>query len=374
MSRAIIPPMTPSQRYQDAVASGRITADPEQERIVAHFDALQQRIEISTRKQKGTVWGRLFGSGPAQLPVQGLYLWGGVGRGKTFVMDLFFESLTGQDKLRTHFHRFMQQVHQGLTRYQGHKDPLESVADELASEVRVLCFDEFFVLDIGDAMILAGLLKALFRRGIVLVTTSNLHPDGLYENGLQRERFLPAIALLKQHTAVVEMASGTDYRLRSLSQARLYHSPVDEHTEAALRDSFRSLATDELDWREDCSIDILNREIATRHCAGDVVWFDFAALCGGPRSAQDYVELARLFHAIIVSDIPALDDRHNDQARRFINLVDALYDRRVKLIISAAVKMELLYTGQALAFEFQRTHSRLVEMQSRDYLGQRHYG
>lgn len=367
--------MTPSQRYRDAISSGRIVADPEQERILVHLDALQQRIDSAGSAQRGTSWlSRLLPGAKPDPGVQGLYLWGGVGRGKTFLMDLFFESLAEPRKLRTHFHRFMQQVHQGLTRYQGQKNPLESVADDLAADARVLCFDEFFVLDIGDAMILAGLLRALFDRGLVLVTTSNIHPDGLYENGLQRERFLPAIALLKQCTEIVAMASGTDYRLRSLSQARLYHSANDPGTEAALIESFRNLATDELDWQDNCEVDILNRRIAARHCAGDVIWFDFQALCGGPRSAQDYVELARLFHALIVSDVPALTDQHNDLARRFINLVDALYDRRVKLILSAQVAMDRLYQGQVLAFEFQRTHSRLVEMQSRDYLGQRHQG
>jgi len=368
--------MTASQRYRDAVDSGRIVADPEQERILDIFDALQRRIESSADDRQGQFsWlRRLLPGRVAEPAVQGLYLWGGVGRGKTFLMDLFYESLDEPRKMRTHFHRFMQQVHQGLTRYQGQKNPLESVADDLAKEARVLCFDEFFVIDIGDAMILAGLLRALFARGMVLVTTSNIHPDGLYENGLQRERFLPAIATLKQCTEVVEMDSGTDYRLRSLSQAQLYLSPIDAETQAVLKESFRNLVSDELDWQEDCEVDILKRRIAARLCAGDVIWFDFQELCGGPRSAQDYVELARLFHAILISDVPAMTDQHNDLARRFVNLVDALYDRRVKLIMSAEVEMSSLYQGQVLAFEFQRTYSRLVEMQSTEYLGQRHQG
>lgn len=367
--------MTPSQRYRDAVHSGRIVADPEQERILAHLDALKQRIDTGAAAPQKFSWlRRLLPGGKAVPEVQGLYLWGGVGRGKTFLMDLFFESLDEPRKLRTHFHRFMQQVHQGLARYQGQKNPLQSVAEELATEVRVLCFDEFFVIDIGDAMILAGLLEALFSRGLVLVTTANIHPDGLYENGLQRDRFLPAIALLKQRTEVVAMTSGTDYRLRSLSQARLYHTPADAQAEAALHESFHSLANAELEWRDNDEIDILDRRIPVRQCAGDVIWFDFQALCGGPRSAQDYVELARLFHTVLISDVPAMTDQHNDLARRFINLVDALYDRRVKLILSAEVAVGSLYQGQILAFEFQRTHSRLVEMQSRDYLGQGHQG
>lgn len=368
--------MTPTQKYLEELHAGRISEDAEQRRILTLMDqvyaSLQQGVEqeFSFLQRIKSLWPAAAGT----EPVQGLYLWGGVGRGKTYLMDLFYDSLHHCPKLRTHFHRFMQRIHQDLGRYQGFKNPLQKIADDIADQAAVLCFDEFFVLDIGDAMILAGLLEALFERGLVLVTTSNIHPDGLYANGLQRQRFLPAIELIKNHTRVIAVADGTDYRLRSLSQARLYHSPITAETWQLLESSFASLATDKLEWQSDCVMEILDRRIPARQCAGDVAWFDFGALCDSPRSAFDYVEIARLFHAIIVSDVPAMDDRQSDRVRRFINLVDALYDRQVKLIISAEVDLDGLYSGNLLAFEFERTHSRLVEMQSRDYLGSGHRG
>lgn len=368
--------MTPTEKYLHDLQAGTVSEDAEQRRILALMDTVHRQVEQYPSAGQG-LKQRLASLLPGRAgteSVQGLYIWGGVGRGKTYLMDLFYESLQHSRKMRTHFHRFMQRIHHDLGRYQGRKNPLESIADDIAAQARVLCFDEFFVLDIGDAMILAGLLEALFKRGLVLVTTSNIHPDGLYENGLQRQRFLPAIELIKSHTRVVGIADGTDYRLRSLSQARLYHSPITPETEQLLADSFASLATDKSGWQTDCSIEILDRQIAARQCAGDVAWFDFRALCDGPRSAFDYVEIARLFHAVIVSDIPALEDRQSDQVRRFINLVDALYDRQVKLIVSAAVDLYALYSGSLLAFEFERTHSRLVEMQSQEYLGSGHRG
>lgn len=366
--------MTPTEKYLADLQSSVISDDPEQRRILALLDELQQDIERS-----GTVSGGLLnrwlglGRGGTEK-VQGLYLWGGVGRGKTYLMDLFYETLGEKRKLRTHFHRFMHRVHQDLARHQGSKDPLQLIADEIADQARVLCFDEFFVLDIGDAMILAGLLEALFSRGLVLVTTSNIHPDGLYKDGLQRQRFLPAIELIKANTRVVAMADGTDYRLRVLSQASLYHSPLTEQTDALLEQCFAGIATDKLDWQSNCKIEILGRQIPARLCAGDAVWFEFPAICDSPRSAFDYVEIARLFHSVIVSNVPAMADQHNDQVRRFINLVDALYDRQVKLILSAEVEIDRLYSGETLAFEFERTRSRLVEMQSQDYLGASHGG
>lgn len=368
--------MTPSQRYNADVTAQRIVADSEQLRIVSIFDELQKALrEQETRSQS---W--LARLNPWQQAsrgtdsVQGLYLWGGVGRGKTYLMDLFCESLGDIPCLRTHFHRFMQRIHKGLGKYQGSKNPLQSVADDIAEEARVLCFDEFFVLDIGDAMILAGLLEALFERGLTVVTTSNIYPDGLYENGLQRERFLPAIALIKRYTKVVQMAAGTDFRLRSLQQARLYHSPITAETEAQLQESFRNLATDELNWQSGGEIEILGRGIPVREDAGDVVWFEFSALCEGPRSASDFVEIARCYHAVLLGNVPQLHDGNSDPVRRFINLVDALYDCHVKLILSAQVSLDELYEGKQHAFEFERTRSRLVEMQSEDYLQREHRG
>lgn len=368
--------MTPTEKYQQDLAAGKISADAEQRRIIGQLEQLYLALEQGQARPGGLLAGvrRLWRQQKGTESVRGMYLWGGVGRGKTYLMDVFYESLQTTPRMRTHFHRFMQSVHQGLGRYQGQKNPLQRIADDIAGQARVLCFDEFFVLDIGDAMILAGLLEALFERELVLVTTSNIYPDGLYENGLQRERFLPAIALIKAHCNVLEIAQGTDYRLRSLTQARLYHSPITGETDAILQESFTRVAPDTSDLQSDCRIEILGREIPVRQCAGDVAWFDYAVLCDSPRSAFDYVEISRLFHAIIISDVPALTDRQNDQARRFINLVDALYDHQVKLIISAQVPLDALYSGESLAFEFERTHSRLVEMQSEEYLGSGHRG
>lgn len=368
--------MTPTQRYRADVAAQKIVEDPEQLRIAAVFDDLLADLQVQDGAKDSwlarlKLWQRKARSTES---VQGLYLWGGVGRGKTYLMDLFYESLEGIPCLRTHFHRFMQRIHQGLIKYQGNKNPLQSVANDIAAEARVLCFDEFFVLDIGDAMILAGLLEALFERDLVLVTTSNIYPDGLYENGLQRERFIPAIALIKRHTQVVEMASGTDFRLRSLQQAQLYHYPITERTDELMRRSFADLATDTLNHQSGGEVEILGRGIPVREDSGDVAWFEFAALCEGPRSANDFVELARCYHAVLLSNVPLLQDSISDQVRRFINLVDALYDCRVKLILSATVPLDALYEGSLLAFEFERTRSRLVEMQSEDYLQSEHRG
>ncbi len=367
--------MEPLQRYRQDLDRGEITPDDEQLRIVQLFDRLHREL-VAAESQQQSIWSRLKqklpGQGERQLNPNGLYLWGGVGRGKTYLMDLFYECLPIVAKRRTHFHRFMQEIHQQLTRLQGEANPLQEIAASIADETRVLCFDEFFVSDIGDAMILAGLLDALFSRSVVLVATSNVEPRRLYENGLQRERFLPAIALLQQHTEVVEIRPGSDYRLQRLSNTELYLHPVDDSTDARLLDCFRDLAPDVREIQEAPMIRILERDIPARYSADDVVWFTFAALCDSPRSAFDYVEIARLYHALILSEVPHLDDDSNDQARRFINLIDELYDRKVKLILAAACPLDRLYGGSRLSFEFERTRSRLVEMQSHDYLGREH--
>ena len=314
---------------------------------------------------------RLFPGKRDDSPVQGLYIWGGVGRGKTYLMDLFFDSLPGESKMRTHFHRFMQRVHRDLVSLQGQKNPLQQVAEQIAKESRVLCFDEFFVRDIGDAMILAGLMEALFKRQVILVATSNIAPDRLYEDGLQRQRFLPAIELIKAHTKTVAIPSGTDYRLRSLAQATLYHCPITADTEARLRTFFYELTPDR-QVHEDAESEILERRIGTKFCSKDVVWFDFEQICEGARSAFDYVEIAKIYHAVILSGVPQMREDASDSARRFISLVDELYDRRVKLVIAAEVPIAELYRGEKLSFEFERTESRLIEMQSEDYLGDQH--
>lgn len=365
--------MTPRERYQQFLDSGEISADPAQSDAVALLDDVFARLtaSVSRRESRLSQWWRRF-QGRTNEPVTGLYMWGGVGRGKTFLMDLFFDSLPFEEKARLHFHRFMHRVHGDLRRLEGTANPLQEVADGLAREAKVLCFDEFFVSDIGDAMILAELLAALFERGVALVATSNIPPDALYENGLQRSRFLPAIDLVKTHTRVTNVDGDVDYRLRLLERAEIYHAPLDDEAEQSLARSFRSLVPDLEAVVEGVELEVERRIIHCRRCGDDVAWFEFEALCDGPRSQNDYIELARIYHAVLVSDVPVLSPQREDQARRFISLVDEFYDRNVKLILSAAAPIEDLYQGNRLGFEFQRTSSRLLEMQSHDYLARSH--
>jgi len=367
--------MGPLQQYQLDLENNVITADVAQRALVGHLQNLYERIKQIEPKDAGLLERlrrRLIATEQVAEPIQGLYIWGGVGRGKTYLMDVFFESLPGESKMRTHFHRFMQRVHRDLAALQGQKNPLERVADRIAQESRVLCFDEFFVRDIGDAMILAGLLEALFRRQVILIATSNIEPSRLYEDGLQRQRFLPAIELIKAHTKIIEIQCGVDYRLRSLAQATLYHCPISEDTEARLMVCFNELTPDRSHVHQGAEIEILERRIGTQYCSKDVVWFAFEQICEGARSAFDYVELAKIYHAVILSAVPQMQENSSDSARRFISLVDELYDRRVKLVIAAEVPIAELYTGEKLRFEFERTQSRLIEMQSEEYLGDQH--
>jgi cell division protein ZapE len=366
--------MTPQQRYQQDLENQLIVPDAAQQHAVTYLQALFRELtETETSVEAGISHKirKLFTQKEPRR-IQGIYLWGGVGRGKTYLMDILYDCLPFEAKLRTHFHRFMQQVHADLTEAKGNKNPLSLVADKLAGKARVVCFDEFFVSDIGDAMILAGLLGELFERGVVLVTTSNIEPDLLYSDGLQRERFLPAIEYLKNHTRVVELDGGTDYRLRSLAQAKLYHWPLERAGVALLEQSFQRLAPDYEEAIEGEVIDVLGRSIVSRFSADDVIWFDFEQLCGGPRNAYDYVEIAKIYHAVLLGEVPQMDENNNDQARRFINLIDELYDRNVKLIMTAAVPAQELYVGMRLIKEYQRTVSRLLEMQSHEYLSRAH--
>jgi cell division protein ZapE len=285
-------------------------------------------------------------------------------------MDLYFECLPTQHKRRYHFHRFMHRVHHELKALRYEQDPLQIVAQRLASEAQVLCFDELFVSDIADAMILGGLFEYLFQNSVCLVATSNVLPGDLYREGLQRQRFLPAIALLERYTEVVNVDSGTDYRLRVLEKAEIYHHPLDQAAEDNLKESFRRLAPEP--GIVGHVLEICGRPMRSTCCADDVVWFDFRELCDSPRSQNDYIELAQTYHAVLVSGVRQFNEETNDQARRFISLVDEFYDRGVKLILSAAVSVEALYRGKRLAFEFERTKSRLQEMQTHDYLARPH--
>ncbi len=367
--------LSPSQRYQADLQRPEFRADSSQANAVMQLQNLYENLvtvwQQERRSSRFQRWLKQQFSGSSE-PVKGLYFWGGVGRGKTYLMDNFYESLPFPEKMRMHFHRFMRRVHAELKRLAGEKNPLEKVADTIRAEARVICFDEFFVSDITDAMILGTLMQELFARGVTLVATSNIVPDNLYKDGLQRERFLPAIELIKRHTLIVNVDGGTDYRLRNLEQAQLFHFPLSEQTDAALDLCFKSLLPLHAHVQKQIDLEIEGRSIRARFEAEDIVWFDFVNLCDGPRSQNDYIELAREYHTVIISNLPELTTKKEDQARRFINLVDEFYDRQVKLVLSSEKKLDEIYSGQRLVFEFQRTVSRLLEMQSKLYLEKPH--
>ena len=353
--------LTPGELHRKNIEAG-FDSDPAQLAVVERLDALQRRLARDASSRWGL--GRLLAR--RRPPVRGMYLWGSVGRGKTYLMDILHESVPG-DRLRLHFHRFMQRVHAELGGLAGKSDPLRDVADRIAAEARLLCFDEFFVSDIGDAMILAELLSHLFERRVTLVATSNVEPSRLYENGLQRRRFLPAIRLIERHCDVVAMEGELDFRLRVLRRSEIYRTATDE---AGLERSFRELCPGLAE--HDARLQINGRSILARRRGEDVVWFEFAEICDGPRSQNDYIELAREFHAVVVSGIPVFTPAKEGQARRFISLVDEFYDRNVKMLFSAHAPVERLYQGERLGFEFQRTESRIVEMQGEEYLSRTH--
>jgi cell division protein ZapE len=354
-----------AERYRALLAAGELRPDPDQQRAV---DALARlETELRDLPQQGSIIWRVLGHRPK--PPGGLYLWGGVGRGKTFLLDLF-HARVGVPARREHFHRYMKDVHARLGALRSQSDPLELVAAEMAREYRVLCLDELFVSDIGDAMILAGLFTGLTAAGVVLVCTSNSPPHELYRDGLQRARFLPAIALLERSTEVINVDAGTDYRLRQLERAPLYFAANGDDVEQRLAERFESIAGEP--GRAAHEITIEGRQLRVRRSTGDVIWFDFEELCAGPRSQSDYIEIARDFHTVLVSGVPRFDAARDNEARRFIALVDEFYDRNVKLVLSAHSPVADLYRGERLRFEFARTESRLIEMQSHAYLARPH--
>lgn len=363
--------LSPKQRYQHDLQQPNFSYDEAQEHAVEQLQALyQDLLSWQQAKHQQPFWKRWLGKSPA--PPKGLYFWGGVGRGKTYLVDTFFDSLPFEQKWRIHFHRFMHHVHQQLKGLQQQSDPLVIVADDIAANTDIICFDEFFVQDITDAMLLGKLFEYLFARQVVLVATSNIIPDDLYRNGLQRERFIPAIKLIKQHCRVVNVDSGVDYRLRTLSKAEIFHSPLDQQADENLIKYFAQLAPEHKDAYDESTIDIEGRDIQVRAESDDVVFFDFAAICKTARSQNDYMEISRLYHAVLISNVEQMGRGTDDIARRFIALVDEFYERGVKLILSAAVPIEELYTDGQLSFEFQRCVSRLQEMQSQEYLATEH--
>jgi len=347
------------------VAAGRLEYDAAQQNAALRLDALALALNEGAGRRR--FWRR-----KAPTRSRGLYLWGSVGRGKTYLMDLFYESLRSVARERIHFYRFMQNVHRELRAAPHRAAPLEDVAKAFAQRARVICLDEFLVLDIADAMILGGLLESLIRRGVVLVATTNLPPQDLYKNGLQRERFLPAIGLLQRQLDVVELGGGTDYRLRFLERALTYWDSNEPGSDSELRALFRAYAR-ELGTGP-TTLNIEGRGIAAIDSSSTAAWFEFRALCETARGANDYLELAQRYRAVLISDVPVFTGASDDAARRFLMLVDALYDRGAVLILSAAAEPADLYRGERLGLEFQRAASRLAEMRSHRYLAEHSQG
>ncbi|RWR01544.1 hypothetical protein ED28_13735 [[Pantoea] beijingensis] len=365
---------SPLALYQQALDKGEYQPDDIQREAMTRLEAIQQALVAGRPADDMPVKG-LFGKLNKLLgkekttrkePIRGLYMWGGVGRGKTWLMDMFFRSIPGERKLRLHFHRFMLRVHEQLTELQGQQDPLEIVADRFKAQTDILCFDEFFVADITDAMLLGTLMEALFSRGITLVATSNIPPDELYRNGLQRARFLPAIEMVKRHCEVMNVDAGIDYRLRTLTSAHLWMHPLNEQTTSEMERMFGTLAGVARDGKP--VLDINHRSLPTEGMADGVVAMDFHTLCGDARSQHDYIELSRRFHSVLLFNVSVMNNRTEDQARRFLALVDEFYERHVKLVVAAEASLFDIYQGERLKFEYQRCLSRLQEMQSEEYL------
>lgn len=354
-------PLTVLEYFHDTLARRGYVPDESQYAAVQRLQRMyEQWMDYEARSNN--LWKRFL---LQPTPPRGVYLWGGVGRGKSLLMDTFYLTVPEERKRRVHFHHFMRDVHREMETLKGKEDPLAAVASRIARRYRLICFDEFHVDDIADAMILGRLLEQTMERGVVYCMTSNYHPDSLYRHGLQRERFLPTIAMIKERLDVVHVDAGVDYRRRALQGVEIYHCPLGPEADAALWRAFEQIAEVEEEHHE---LDVEGRVIPFEHRAGGVVWFDFAVLCGGARSHNDYLDLAKRFHTVIVSNIPQLTEDDADKARRFTWLVDIFYDRKVKLVLSAAVPPEQLYRDGPFVNEFARTASRLIEMQSHEYL------
>ena len=365
---------SPIEKYQLDLKQEGFQYDLAQENAVKClqrlFDDLQSKpVPVTGFKKVLNRWKKVYGK-PEKQTIKGLYFWGGVGRGKTYLVDTFYDCLPFNNKMRVHFHRFMHRVHSELKTLTGQSDPLKVIADRFASETCIICFDEFFVSDITDAMILGSLFEELFARNVILVATSNIVPDELYRNGLQRARFIPAINLINEYCEVVNVDSGVDYRLRTLEQAEIYHWPLDEMATNNLNKYFEQLATEE--GTANKMVIINNRDLETVMEADGVVFFEFSVLCESARSQGDYMEISKLYHTVLMANVTQMNAEHDDTTRRFIALIDEFYERNVKLIISAEVDLDNLYSGGRLNFEFKRCLSRLQEMQSHDYLASEH--
>ncbi len=351
--------------FNAALEQRGIVADPAQLLAAMRLQQFYDELLAFKAARRGRL--RKLLARPA-LP-RGVWFWGGVGRGKSFLMDCFFSAVPYQRKRRVHFHAFMHEIHERLKQFHNEADPLARVAAQVAKETRLMCFDEFHVSDIADAMILGRLMEALFAAGVLFCITSNYAPDGLYPNGLQRDRLLPTIDLLNDRLDVIKIDAGVDYRLRTLEEADVFHVPADAAADQLLMCTFRRIAGGE---GHDRPLAVLGRIVPVVHRAPGVAWFDFATLCGGPRSQNDYLELAHRFHSVLLSHVPKLTVDQAAEARRFTWLVDVLYDHRVKLVVSADCPAESIYTTGPQSGEFQRTVSRLVEMRSREYLASGH--
>ncbi|MCL4121544.1 UNVERIFIED_CONTAM: hypothetical protein GTU68_001351 [Idotea baltica] len=361
---------TPLSRYEQDLKNPEFEADDAQRLAVENLQRLYDEL-VNSETPKQSLLSRIgLSSKKTHRPVQGLYFWGGVGRGKTYLVDTFFECLPFEQKLRMHFHRFMHRVHAERKQQKDQSDPLVLIGEQLAKDARVLCFDEFVVNDVADAVILAKLMRVLFDNGVTLVATSNVEPKQLYKNGLQRQLFLPAIDMIYEFTDVLNIDSGIDYRLLFLDKAETYFTPNNDVAQKGMLYNFKHLAPDQ--GVDNATIEVEGRDLSYIKRADGVIWFSFLELCDGPRSQNDYIELARCFHSVLLSEVPIMDRLKEDQARRFINLVDVFYDHNVKLIISADAMSEELYIGSRVEFEFQRTISRLQEMQSHNYLALEH--
>lgn len=361
--------MKPSCKYDEFLQQSGFYQDAVQQHAIYLLDRLQDQIELRAEQEQLFLSKVLRFFGQSRPNIQGIYFWGGVGRGKTFLMDIFYQTLPVKDKKRIHFYQFMKFIHDDLSLVKKGKDPIRTIAEKYARDTRVLCLDEFVVIDIGDAMLISRLLEALFDQGVILVTTSNTPPEELYKEGLQRDSFLPAIDLLVKHCHISNLDGGQDYRTLGLKQTNLYQSPHDENSLKSIQQYLNSHL---VSGQQHGSININGRQLSYEYCAEDTIWFSFKELCKTARSRLDYLEISQIFSTLVLTGIEQMGNYSNDEARRFISLIDVLYDHRVKLICTAESPVDDLYRQGFLSFEFKRTISRLHEMQSIEYMGSCH--